>query len=334
MNPFEKVKDSSIWHDMDALSASTKKDPYVRIGIIIKGMVDESTKEPKYLVEVRDKNDKITMWCRVASRFGGAYNYEDYTLRGYTPSPLSELADFFAAKAGDFVICVPLNGETREGVILGGLKHPSRSSKLDPTEGPAMAREFNGIEEKITVDGEYTMTYLGQPINLALLKAPSALPVLPPIYNPASTGSYVKFSKDGSWEVNDKSIVLPQSIKLNKTGGTLEIKAGTTTITMDKLSQSIATKSLKFSIDSTISMDVKTVQFAVDATATIKLKALKIAIGNDGVELFDQLIQMIDALGQVQVVSPVGPCTPLMATPAWVQVLLIKAKLMVVKGSL
>lgn len=334
MNPFEKVRDSSIWHNPDDMVASTKKDPYVRIGIVLKGMLDEKTSEPKYLVEVRDRNDKITMWCRAASRFGGAYNYEDYTLRGYTSSPLSALADFFAAKAGDFVIVVALGGETREGVILGGLKHPSRKSKLDPEEGPAYTREFNGIEEKITPEGEYTLTFLGQPINKAVLDAPSSIPIIPPIYNPVSTGSFFKFDTEGGIEISDKAIGLPQSIKLDKSGGTLSIKSGTNEFTMEKAGLSTTLKTGKLAIDSTVSIEAKTIQFSVEATATLKLKALKVAIGADGIELLDQIIQLIDNIGKVQVTSPVGPCTPIMATPQWVQIELIKAKLTTIKGSL
>lgn len=334
MNPFEKIKDSSIWHDPDNMVAANKKDPYVRVGIVLKGMLDDKTKEPKYLVEVRDRNDKITMWCRVASRFGGAYNYEDYTLRGYTSSPLSALADFFAAKAGDFVIVVGLAGETREGVILGGLNHPSRTSKLDPEEGPAYTKEFNGIEEKITPEGEYTLTFLGKPVNEALLKAPSAAPILPPIYNPVSTGSYIKFDSTGGIELADKATIFPQSILMDKGNGTLSIKSGNIELLMEKFTQAVTLTCNSFDIKSMTTITAKAFEFSVDATVAIKLKGLKVAIGSDGVELFDQLIQLIDAMAKVQVTSPVGPCTPLMATPQWVQVELIKAKLTLVKGSL
>jgi hypothetical protein len=319
---------------MDNMSAANKKDPFVRIGVVLQAILEESSSEPKYLVEVRDRNDKITMWCRAMSRFGGAYNYEDYTLRGYTTTPLSSLADQFSAKAGDFVLVVPLAGETREGVILGGLKHPSRKSKLNPDDGPAYAKEFNGIEEQITPEGEYTLTFLGLPINQAILKAPSSVPIISPIYNPAITGSYIKFDSGGGFEINDKAIGLEQSIKLDKSGGTLSIKSGMTEFTMEKLTQAVTLKGNTLAIDSKISIEAKTLQFSVEATTSIKLKGLKIAIGSDGVELFDQLIQFVDALGAVQVTSPVGPCTPIMATPQWVQIELIKAKLNILKGSL
>ncbi len=334
MNPFEKIKDSSVWHNPDDMVVSTKKDPYVRVGIVLKGMLDDKTSEPKYLVEVRDRNDKITMWCRAASRFGGAYNYEDYTLRGYTSTPLSALADFFAAKAGDFVIVVALGGETREGVILGGLKHPSRKPKLDPEQGPAYSREFNGIEEKITPEGEYTLTFLGKPVNEALLNAPASIPILPPIYNPAITGSYLKFDATGSVEIADKAVIFPQSIMLDKGGGTLSIKSGNIELKMEKFTQAVTMKCNSFDLDSMTTITAKTFEFSVDAKVAVKIKGLKIAIGSDGVELLDQLVQLIDGIGKVQVTSPVGPCTPIMATPQWVQIELIKAKLTMIKGSL
>lgn len=334
INPFEKIKDSSVWFDPDTMTVSNKKDPFVRIGVVLKGALDEDTQEPKYLVEVRDRSDKITMWCRVAFRLGGTYNYEDYTLRGYTTSPLNDLADKFAAKAGDFVIVVALAGETREGVILGGLKHPSRKSKLNPEEGPAYIKEFNGIEEKITSEGEYTLTFLGKPVNEALLSAPSAAPILSPIYNPAITGSYIKFDSSGGFEINDKAVVFPQSIKIDKRGGMMALTSGQVSLKMEKASGNMSIAANKLAIDAKLGIEANALQFSVESKTTVKIKGLQIAIGSDSVELFDQLIQLIDNLGKVQVVSPVGQCTPIMATPQWPQILAIKLKLTAVKGSL
>lgn len=334
MDPFEKIKDSTIWQDADVVSVVNKKDPYIRIGVVVKVEEDKKAKDLRYLVEVRDRNDKISAWCKLMTRMGGVYNYEEYSLRGYTQSPLSAIADYFMTKAGDFVVVAFLNGEGREGVILGGLKHPGRSSKLKLDDGPSYGSEFNGVETTINKDGEYTVTYKGVPINAALLKAPASIPIVPPIYNPIISGSYFKIDKTGSLELNDKSVALPQSIKIDKSGGKIVMTSGLHTFTMDKLSGATSLKSLSFSVDATTKIDMKTIQFGVDATATIKLKALKVAIGTSGIELFDQLIQLIDAIGKVQTVSPVGPCTPLMTTPQWVAVELIKAKLSVVKGSL
>lgn len=335
MDPFEKVRDSSVWLNPDSMSLNAKKDPYIRTGIILKTMEDKDAGEIKYLVEVKDKNDTITAWCRAMTGRGGVYNYEEWSMRGYTRTPLTSLADFAKSKAGDFVLVAFLNGETREGVILGGLKHPGRTSKLKADEDPAYNAEFNGVETKINKDGEWTLTFKGIPINAALLKAPATgVPIIPPIYNPVTGGSYMKFDKTGSWELNDKAIALPQSIKVDKSGGTMTLTSGLNVFKMDKAGLATSLETGKFTVNSKISMDFKTIQYSVDATASIKLKALKIAIGTSGIELFDQLIQMIDALGKVQVTSPVGPCTPLMATGGWVAVELIKAKLTLVKGSL
>lgn len=334
MNPFSKVLDSSIWQSQSNLALNHKKDPYIRLGTVLSSADDTESGDIKYLVEVKDKNDTITIWCRSMTSFGGAYNYEDYVLRGYTPSPLSQLSDAFKAKAGDFVIVACLNGETREGVILGGLKHPSRSLELASGDGPAYTKVFNGIETKITPEGEYTLTFQGLPLTTPLLSLPVAAPILPPQYNPAIAGSYFKFDTTGSIEITDAALALPQSIKMDKTAGSINIKSGTVELNMEKLSQAVTLKSATLDIDSMISITQKTIQYSVEATATIKMKALKIAIGTDGIELFDQLIQAIDALGKVAPISPVGNCAPLIATPQWIAVELIKAKLMVVKGSL
>lgn len=331
---FEKVLDSTVWISKSVSDAIHKRDPYIRVGVVLKSDTDKKAKDTRYLVETQDKNDKITVWCKLMTRMGGIYNYEDYTVGGYIPSPLSNISGTFANKAGDLVLVALLNGEGREGVILGGLNHPGRSRKLKTEDGPTYGSEFNGVETAINKDGEYTLTYKGVPVNQSLLKAPSALPILAPTYNPLITGSYFKIDKTGSLELNDKAVTLPQSIKIDKSSGKIEIKSGAVSISMAKLTQAIEIKSSTFLLDSKLKIDQKTSQFSVDAKVSIKLKALKIAIGSDGIELFDQLIQMIDALGKVQVISPVGPCTPFMATPGWTAVELIKAKLTVIKGSL
>lgn len=334
MDPFEKVLDSSIWHNSDTMQAVNKKDGYIRMGQVLDVKQDTVSKEIKYLVEVWDRNDKIPVWCKLTSRFGGVYNYEEYSIRGYKSSPLSNISNIFANKAGDTVIVAFFNGESREGVILDGIKHPGRTSKLKVDDGPAYTSEFNGVETLINKDGEYSLTFKGVPVNVALLKAPSAAPIVPPIYNPATSGSFIKFDKTGSIEINDKALALPLSIKLDKSGGKIEIKAGMTELAMEKLTQAVTLKSNTLSIDSKLKIEAKTLQFSVDATASIKLKAKKVAIGTDGIELFDQLIQLIDAIGKIQTISPVGPCTPLMTTTAWGAVTFIKGQLMAVKGSL
>jgi hypothetical protein len=74
------------------------------------------------------------------------------------------------------------------------------------------------------------------------------------------------------------------------------------------------------SIKATVAVKVETLQASIKAT--------QIAIGNSTFELFQGLSDLIDALGTLVVMSPVGTCTPLMAAPTWTaQIVPLKLKI-------
>jgi hypothetical protein len=335
VNPFDKVKDSSVWYRPNAMAAAKKIDSAIRIGVVSKISKDKDSDEARYFVEVKDKNDTIYVWCKPMYRFTGVYNYEEYTGIGYTPSPTPSFANTFNSKAGDFVLVAFLAGDPREGIILGGLNHPARKPKTNPDNGPEYFSEFNGIEKTINKDGEYTIVFKGVPINVAALKTPSTgAPIIPPTYNPTITGTFMKFDKQGSWELSDEAIGLKQSIKLDKPGGKITLTSGQSKLEFNKtdIKTTLATNTLE--IDTKLKINQKTLDFSLEAKKDIKIKGLKIAIGTSGMELFEELIEFITNIGQVQVQSPTGPCTPLMASPQWAKIEAIKTKFSIAKGSL
>lgn len=78
----------------------------------------------------------------------------------------------------------------------------------------------------------------------------------------------------------------------------------------------------------------KTKEYSLDASTFIKMKSPKVAIGKPGIELLDQLFQLVEKLGKVTPISPVGPCTALMATPQWPGVVAVQSKIKEITGSL
>lgn len=58
------------------------------------------------------------------------------------------------------------------------------------------------------------------------------------------------------------------------------------------------------------------------------------AIGKDGIELLDQLFQLVDALSKVIPISPVGPCAALGTVPEWAAVKAIQEKIKEITGGL
>lgn len=333
-NPFNIVKDSSIWQNSKVFDAVASKDPYLRIGIVKKVYREEKTSDIKYLVEIQDKNDSIEVNARLLRRFGGAFNYEDIINHGYKFDDKPDPTRAFEAKAGDAVLVAFLNGEAREAIILGGLLHPARKSALDITKGPQYLSEFNGIETSINNDGEYRLTFKAIPTNIKKLddKPQSKLPA--PTYDDKVGGSFLHFDKTGSIEINDKDKNGIQNLRIDKPKGTITINSGKIKLTMTKKEEKVELKCKLLDIVSDDKITAKTKEFSLDASTFVKVKSPKVAIGKEGIELLDQIFQLVEMLGKVTPISPVGPCTSLMATPQWPGVKDVQAKIKEITGSL
>ena len=328
------VKDSSIWRNRSVYAATSEVDATIKVGFIQSASFDKDRGETIYVVEVFAKGDRVMVPCIHARRFGGVHNYEDYVLQTFNSSEKDRKSYGYANKAGDAVVIAYLDGSSRGGVILGGLNHLARKQTLKPDDGPQYLSVINGIETSINKDGEYTVTFKGLPKNAAdLKKAPSSSPVPEAEYDDKVGGSYMKFDKKGGWILSDKSEKDPQSVELDKSGGKLKITSGKITLTLDKASEKIEAKAKELSatIDK---VNFKSKEVKIEGSQTVKISSPKVAIGGNGTELIDQVCQLIDALGNLTAISPVGPCTPLTAAPTWAMVMAIKMKLSSIKGSL
>jgi hypothetical protein len=334
MDSFGIVKDSSIWQNSSDFSAFSRKDNSIRIGIIKKVYRDGNTGDLRYLAELRDANDGIELNCRLMRKFGGVFNYEDTVMHGYKFDDKPDPTSNFAAKAGDVVLIALLNGQARDGIILGCLTHPARTSVIDIDNGPQFASEFNGIETLINQDGEYTVTFKGIPTNIDMLdNAPaSALPA--PTYDTTVGTSFYKFDKTGSFEVNDNSQNIGfQNLRIDKAAGTVAINSGKVSLLFTKAPEQVDLKAKVTNIVSDTSITASTQQYSMSATTSAKVKSPKVAIGTDGIELLDQLSQLIDAIGKLIAISPVGPCNALMTSPEWSGVAAVQTKIKEITGS-
>lgn len=296
MDSFGIVKDSSIWQNASDYSAFSKKDNSLRIGIVKKVYRDAETGDLRFLTEMRDMNDAIELNCRMLRKFGGVFNYEDTVLHGYKFDDKPDPTTDFAAKAGDVVLVGLLNGQAREGIILGALTHPARTSTVDITKGPQYVSEFNGIETVINQDGEYVLTFKAIPTNIAILdnKPYQELPAA--TYDTKIGSSFLKFDKTGSFEVNDKSQTGLQNFRIDKAAGTVVINSGSVSLKFTKKSQQIDFKAKVTNFVSDTSMSTKTQTFSVDATSSVQIKSPRIAIGASGIELLQQIADSLDKL--------------------------------------
>lgn len=331
-NPHAIVKDSSVWFSENAFSTANGTDPMLRMGVVKRAYNEEGSGELRYLVEVQNRSDKIEINCRMMRRFGGAYNYEDYIDRGYKYNDKPDGVTAFEAKAGDAVIVGQFNGQGREGIIIGGLTHSARKTTLDSKLGPQFLSEFNGVETSINADGEHTLTFKGQPTNLAGLNNDPIKKIPAPTYNTTIGSTYQKFDKTGGWEISDNSKSGIQKIKIDKSGGQILVNSGNISLKMIKSSEAVSLKCKTTDVVSDDKISMKTKEFLIDSSTRAFIKSPKIAIGKDGIELLDQIAKLVDALGKVQTISPVGLCTPLMTAINWADVEAVKSKIKEITG--
>lgn len=333
-DPFSIVKDSSIWQTQSSYEGVSRKDPYLRIGIVKRAYKEAKTSDIKYLVEVQDRNDSIEVSARYLRSFGGVFNYEDVVYRGYKIEDKPDPTRAFEAKAGDTVLVGFLNGEGREAIILGSIMHPARTSDMDPTKGPQYKSEFNGIETSINEFGEYKLTFKAQPKNLKKLEETPKGKLPKPEYDDKVGGSFFWFDKTGSIEINDADKNGIQRIRIDKPKQIIEVESGKIKLTLTKEEEKVDLKCKILNIVSDNKVDIKTKEYKLDASTSTIIKSPKVAIGKDGIELLDQLFKLIDALSKVIPISPVGPCVALGGTPQWSKVAEVQNKIKEITGSL
>lgn len=346
INPFEIVKDSSIWKDLDTRNALSRKDPYLRIGIVKKIFQMKDSNELRYLVETIQYGVKLEVNAKMMVRFGGIYNYEDYVNRGYKIDDKPDRVQDFSVKPGDIVIVAFLGGFAKDAVILGGLQHPGRKCSLDARDGPSYKSEFNGIEIHINKDGEYKLTFKGQPTNISKLSDIPTKKIEDPKYNENIAGSFLKFDKTGSFEINDSSNKNGiQFFKIDKQAGTIEISSGKISFKMNKKEEKVELTAKEFISKAQNKIESTTKDFSLKADSTVKIKSPKIALGNDGNELLDLVSQLADLVQTIArenstevhptAVGPSGPPNNASAyTQAASKAKSIKSKIDSIKGSL
>lgn len=325
------ITDSSLNWNPSSTASYDKVDTMLKSGIV-REVYEGKDGQTMYTVEVLSGANIVLTHCRTMVKFGGPYNYEEVTFRPYKISGINLPKDplpntSYKTRAGDMVIVAYLYGLQNGGIILGSLPHPSRTPEISAGNS-AYQSSFNGIETKISDTGEYKLTFKGRLLTPLDMHVPGT-PIIPPLYDPITGGSYFSMMDDGSIILDDSKT---QSFKIDKTGKAITIKSGSTTIELGVFGCKVTAPTV--TIESKASTEVKALSISMESKTSVKVKGLKIAIGNSSFELIDGLIKLIDALGTIIVTSPVGPCNPLQSSPMWAQVMAIKTQLTIIKGSL
>ncbi len=173
------------------------------------------------------------------------------------------------------------------------------------------------------------------PTNVAdLKKAPTSSKISAPTYDVEVGSTYIKFDKTGGWTISDNAKEKPQSIFVDKSSGKITITSGNLILSMDKASEHLSLSSKLLTIDSSDNVGITTKAFRVDGSESIKLSGSKIAIGSGGVELLEQISKLVDAIGSLTIITPIGPASPVSSSPQWSSASGVKASLDSIKGSL
>lgn len=284
------IRDSSLYSDYDSTSLLYEKDTSVRVGTIRSEVYLKDFQETRYTVEVWDNGVIVPVSCIRTSRFGGLYNYEEYTHRGFIAGD-SAASTIRELQPGDQVVVAFLNGDSREGIIIGSVPHlgrrevinhkdaePNDSVEFVNRDGPTTVRyasEFNGVESLINASGEYRVTFKGQPTNLdKLSEAPDGEEYPLPEYDIDVGFSYYEFDKSGSYLLTDNANdELPQSIRVDKPNGKMEIVSGKTSLIIDKNKESYTVSNKITSIESADKFNLATKNTTIDSTEAFNLTA-------------------------------------------------------------
>lgn len=287
---YDNVKDSSIWVKPSTLRATQDQDNKLLIGIVREVRNVKDTNELRYMVEVYHKSDTMIISCRMMRQFGGVYNYEDYVMRGYNYNDASNNQNGTLALAGDIVLVGHIGGNSREGIILGSMTHPARKSFLDSTKGPQYKSEFNGIETSINEDGEWTLTFKGQPTNLDKLTETPSKPVPEPEYDTDVGTSYMKWDKEGGFTVSDEATDGDkiQKLHIDKKNGTIDIFSGKINLNFKKDGQKVSLKNKDTTIESEDIVTTKTKKVKDEASEEVRVKTPLFVIEGDKVRLGDE----------------------------------------------
>lgn len=230
------VKDSSIWKSAGDI---IKDDYSIKIGMVREYVFLENTKDTRYIVEVWKNNRLFPMTCVRSSRFGGVFNYEEYTHRGFNRGKDNTSLGNFTVVPGDMVIVAAATGNSREGFILGSVNHFARDQIIPATGDQAYISEFNGIQTVINKHGEQRVMFKGLPTNLdKLSEPPTGEPIPPAEYDLNVGGTYYLLDRTGSYTLTDNSAEDPQTIFMDKPNGQIVITSGKTTLVIDKKAES------------------------------------------------------------------------------------------------
>jgi len=195
-------------------------------------------------------NTTIYKNCLMGDGAGGVADFFQMRLRPVKDPKKTKAKGSFKDETGSLVKILCIDGFSEKAMIVGMIQNPSKKV-LTKDKGIHMEGEYNGVNYQVNKDGELTVTFRSATNDDGTIK------------NKDASGSFLKFDKDGSFEVNDKNT---ESFRIDKKLKTVAIKAAkdisNTTdanfnVTAKESVNIKATKDLIATIDGKVTFDAK-----------------------------------------------------------------------------
>lgn len=182
----------------------TYKNNSIKAGIIVK----------RYEVEDKDNLHKLAVEydVMVMEQNGNSASSPILYKHCLSVDGLGSIADFFEKKFrqqkkkgkkskgldfpdqdGAIVLLMCLDGASEKGIIIGGLRHPDRKTKLTGKD-EILAAEYNGVAITISEDGSCNLTFKGATDHSGAAKDSS------------QGNTTVDIEKDGSFQIKNKGV--------------------------------------------------------------------------------------------------------------------------------
>lgn len=253
----------------------TYSNTALRAGIIVRkfevddpGNISKIAPEYDVLVVERNENQGITTLryknCLSIDGLGSIADYFEKKFRSQSSKDKDKIGEDFAGQDGAAVYLLCLDGQSAKGVILGGLHHPDRKSKLDKEK--VLAGEINGVQITVKDDGSANLTFRGATDNQGKPKDTS------------QGDTAIDIEKDGSFQVKHKGVTQ----RAQKDGKYSVTSEDSQTFTAKK-EISMKTED-KFLLDATSDAEMKMAKLLIAAqgSATMTAQALSIQTHGEG----------------------------------------------------
>lgn len=238
----------------------------IRAGIVVKryeisdkGNVSKLACEYDVLVIEQDANNGSTPIlyknCLSADGLGAIADFFEKKFRKQKKSDKKTKGMDYAGQDGAIVLLMCLDGSGEKGIILGGMKHPDRKSKLVGKD-EIMAAEYNGVAITINENGSCNLTFKGATENDGTPK------------DATQGNTTVDIEKDGSVQVKNKGVTQ----RMEKEGKYSVTSQDSQTFTAKK-EVSVLTEDkyiLKAKLDATMEMQNLVIKAAGSATMTMQ----------------------------------------------------------------